>query len=95
MPFLKITQTHFIFNNEIYNQIDGVSMGSPLSPILANFFMGYHEKHWIEKAQVVNPTFYERYVDDIFLVFESKLEAETFCTHLSTKNKNIKFRYEN
>ena len=42
------SETHFIFNNEIYDQIDGVSMGSPLAPILANIFMGYNEKDWIE-----------------------------------------------
>ena len=38
------SETHFIFNNEIYDQRDGVSVGSPLAPILANLFMGYHEK---------------------------------------------------
>ena len=46
-------------------------MGSFLAPILANRFIGYHEKDWIEKAQVVKLTFYKRYVDDIFAVFES------------------------
>ena len=50
--------TQFIFNNEIYNQIDRVSMGSPLAPILANLFIGYHEKDWIEKTQVAKLTFY-------------------------------------
>ena len=92
----KITtsETHFIFNNEIYDQIDDVSMGSPLAPILANLFMGYHEKDWLEKAQVAKPTFYKRYVDDIFAVFESELDAETFHKYLNTKHKNIKFIYE-
>ena len=33
-----------------------------LAPIL---FMGYHEKDWIEKAHVVKPTFYKRYVDGV------------------------------
>ena len=56
--------------------------------------MGYHEKDWIEKAQVAKPTFYKRYVEDIFAVFQSDLDAETFHTYLSTKQKNIKFTYE-
>ena len=55
--------------------------------------MGYHEKDWI-KAQVARPTFYKRYVDDIFAVFESELDAEIFHTYLNTKHKNIKFTYE-
>ena len=69
-------------------------MGSPLAPILANLFMGYHEKDWIEKALVAKPTFYKRYVDDIFAVFIFESDAETFHTYLNTKQKNIKFTYE-
>ena len=91
---IATSEAHFIFNNEIYDQIDGVSTGSPLAPILANLFMGYHEKDWIEKAQVAKPTFYKRYVDNIFAVFESELDAETFHTYLNTKHKNIRFTYE-
>ena len=30
---------HFIFNNGIYIPIDGVAMGSPLGPVIANIFM--------------------------------------------------------
>ena len=56
-------------------------MGSPLAPVLANYFMGYHEKDWKEKAQVMKTTFYKRYVNDIFAVFESELDAETFHTY--------------
>ena len=62
---IEKSEIHFIFNNEIDDQIDSVSVGSPLAPILANLFMGYHEKDWIEKAQVAKPTFYKRYVDDM------------------------------
>ena len=63
---IATSEMHFIFSNEIYDQIDGVSMGSPLVPILPNLFMSFHEKDWIENAQVVKITFYKRYVDDIF-----------------------------
>ena len=37
------SQTHFIFNSKFYNQIDGVAMGSPLAPVLANISMGFYE----------------------------------------------------
>ena len=33
----------FIFDNEFYTQVDGVAMGSPLGPTLANIFMSSHE----------------------------------------------------
>ena len=40
---------HFIFNSKFYNQIDGVAMGSPLAPVLANIFMGFHEFKWLNE----------------------------------------------
>ena len=42
------SQTNFPFNGNMYNQVDGVTMGSALAPNLANIFMGFHEKGWLE-----------------------------------------------
>ena len=52
------SQTQFLFQDNYYDQIDGVAMGSPLAPLLANFFMGFHEKHWIEHYQGSPPLLY-------------------------------------
>ena len=42
--FLSATsQTHFLFNGKFDNQIDGVTMGSPLVPVFANIFMDFYE----------------------------------------------------
>ena len=34
----------FLFNGKFYDQIDGIAMGSPLAPVLANLFMGHNDK---------------------------------------------------
>ena len=40
---IATSETHFTFNSSIFDQIDGVAMGSSLAPVLANLFMGFHE----------------------------------------------------
>ena len=48
-PFLFATsQTHFIFDSKFYNQIDGLAVGSPLAPVLANIFIDFRESKWLK-----------------------------------------------
>ena len=42
---LATEDPHFVFDGTLYKQIDGVAMGSPLGPTLANAFLIYHEKN--------------------------------------------------
>ena len=49
----------FIFNEKLYKQINGVAMGSPLRPTLANIFLGYHERRWLDNCPLTfKPVFY-------------------------------------
>ena len=36
----------FSLNNQMYKQLDGVAMGSPLGPALANILVGFHESNF-------------------------------------------------
>ena len=42
--WLATKESFFVFNKTFYKQLDGVAMGSPLGPTLANLFLCYHEK---------------------------------------------------
>ena len=38
-----ISESLVLFDGEFYKQVDGVAMGSPLGPTLANIFLCFHE----------------------------------------------------
>ena len=54
---------YFTFNGEINIQIDGVAMGSPFGPVLANIFMVELEKILIPKLEK-EVKLWRRFVDD-------------------------------
>ena len=45
-----LTSTYFCFDGQFYKQTDGVTMGSPPSPVIANFFTEDFEKKAIEQG---------------------------------------------
>ena len=80
----------FQFNNKLYEQFDGMCMGSNLGPTMAAFAM-----HMVEEKYTIRPTFYKRYVDDIFAVFNTQKEADEFHKHINSIHPNIQFTQEN
>ena len=92
---LASKNTLFIFDGILYQQIDGVAMGSPLGPHFANTFMNYHEKQWLKDCPLdFKPKYYRRYVDDIFVLCESIEHLEKFREYLNVKHPNINFTSE-
>ena len=73
--FLATSQTLFIFICKFYNQIDGVTMGSPLAPVLTSIFMGFYESKWLQEYNLKKPKFYLRYVDDIIAAFDKEQDS--------------------
>ena len=89
------TKESFFTFNKFYTQVDGVAMGYPLGPILANIFLSHHEENWLNKCPIkFKQSFYRRYVDDIFVLFESSESADSFREYMSSKHQNINFTVE-
>ena len=76
----------------MYRQIDGIRMGSPLGPILANIFVGFHERLLFEKFPKL--FIYLRYVDDTFVGFSSRSEALNFFHKLNDLYPSLSFTME-
>ena len=49
MAVSGLNKSIILFNNKYHSQIDGVAMGSPLGPTLANIFLYYHESKLVER----------------------------------------------
>ena len=88
------SETHFLFNDKYYDQINGVAMGSPVAPVLANLFMSHYENKWIEEYREYDISFYIRYVDSIFCLLESEEAANDFLSYINSKHSEIKFTME-
>ncbi|CAG4938163.1 unnamed protein product [Parnassius apollo] len=54
-----LTSGYLLWKEEFYKQVDGVAMGSPVSPIVADIFMEDFEEKALLTAPV-NPRFYKR-----------------------------------
>ena len=61
------------FNNKLYEQVDGVSMGGSLGPVLANIIMTECEKVIVDKLMKEKVVmFYTRYVGDTLLIIKKR-----------------------
>ena len=90
-----VKNCHFLFNGCLYEQIDGVAMGSPLGPLFANIFLSYHEKNWLDNCPTsFKPLYFRRYVDDCFIIFRSQEHVQPFLDYLNRKHENINFSCE-
>ena len=88
------TGGYFLHRGKLYCQIDGVTMGSPLGPTLANFFLAHLENQFMGQQDVFMPVHYSRYVDDIFCVFNSLEYVKMFLSFLNNIHPNLKFTCE-
>ena len=88
------TKTAFSFNDQLYEQTDGVSMGGSLGPLLANIIMVELE------SKVIRPLindgtikFYTRFVDDTLLLLKED-DIERVKSELEKFDSNLKFTYD-
>ena len=85
----------FLFNGSYYNQCDGVAMGSPLGPTLANAFLAHYEPEWLSNCPSdFRPVYYRRYVDDIFVLFRQPDHLPKFLNYMNTRHKSMRFTSE-
>ena len=92
---LKVcSQSIFLYNDKVYKQVDGVAMGSPLAPLLSNWFVSKIENNILKQDIECKPIIYKRYVDDVFALFQSIEHRDQFFSMLNSAHPNLKFTME-
>ncbi|XP_022823922.1 uncharacterized protein LOC111354606 [Spodoptera litura] len=87
-----LTTGYFLWRGEYYLQVNGVAMGSPLAPVVANIYMEWFEGQALASAPV-RPRHWWRYVDDVFAIVNREHVAE-FVGHLNSVHGSIQFTTE-
>ena len=91
-------KTGFTFDNIIYEQKDGVSMGASLGSVLANIIMTECEKVILDNlVKEGTRKFYVRYVDDTLLLVQRQ-DIDKALQAFNGFDKNLKFtvdKFEN
>jgi len=86
---ISLTSTFFYFQGEFYEQTYGVSMVSPLSPIVANLFMEDFESKDLSSA-LFKPKLWRRFIEDTCTIWQHKPEKlHPFFQHLNNQSKSI------
>ncbi|XP_047989338.1 uncharacterized protein LOC125228720 [Leguminivora glycinivorella] len=85
--------SYFLYRQKHYLQIDGVAMGSPVAPVLANIWMEHFEANIDLQPWAVK--LWKRYVDDVFCIMKGgKQEVEQLLQYLNSIHQKVKFTYE-
>jgi len=95
---LLCSQSYFMYNDLLYQQINGVSMGGPLAPTLANACLAHLENELLNDSADKNcthfPNLFLRYVDDCFALFNNFESADLFLKCLNGLHPSIQFTIE-
>ena len=87
-----LKNTYFSFQGQFFEQVEGVAMGSPVSPIVANLYMEYLEQKALSTAPHP-PRFWCRYVNDTFVIHK-EANKQGFLQHINSVDPAIKFTVE-
>ena len=80
----------FSANKHLIKQINGCPMGGPISVVFSDIYICKMEE---DVVKPLKPTFYKRYVDDMY-VKRKRNEADTLFDALNSYHPNIKFTLE-
>ena len=84
----------FIFDGKTYVQHNGVAMGAPLAPIIADIFMAHLETTLMNNLEQAGVCEWHRYVDNTFVLLRPDTNIDDVLNILNGFHPSIKFTHE-
>ncbi|CAF1185331.1 unnamed protein product [Didymodactylos carnosus] len=91
---MATTQSRFLFNNQLYEQHDGLFMGSPLAVIMADIYMSHFEEVNMPELIINGVHLWKGYVDDTFTFAENNDSVQNILHVLNSYHPGIQFTVE-
>ena len=89
-----LKNTYFLFQGKYSEQVQGAAMGSPISPLIANLFIGEFEVKALNSFPNP-PSLWLMFVDDTFVIIKVEHKQHLLLLqHINSKNPHIKFTVE-
>ena len=82
-----LTCNYITFNDEVYLQISGTAMGTPVAVCYANIVLFYLEQDCV-LAQP-SPLYYRRYIDDLFVIVRTEADAKHLVQNFNRQCTSI------
>ena len=83
-----LTNNYCIFDGQVYLQIKGTAMGTPVAVSYANIFLYGIETKILAKMQY---TYYKRFIDDVFSIWDTPDLANSYIIQFNNVCPTIKF----
>ena len=91
---ISLSSTFFSYNGIIYEQTEGITMGSSLSPVVTNICMEHFEAKALNSWHL-KPKCWFRFVDDTFVIWQHGHQAlHAFLDHLNSITPLIQYTME-
>ena len=89
-----LKQNYLKFNDKYYKPNKGVAMGSPISSLISEIFLQYHENILLKNIlDAKHIKYYNRYVDDILIIYDNTVtNADQILTYMNNINNNLQFK---
>jgi len=87
LSLLKVilSQNYSMFQQKIYQPAQGISMGSPISSLIAEIFLQHYEDANIKQLlDMMSIALYVRYVGDMLVIYNTtKINLHTINTYIN------------